>query len=434
MDKQELMDILEAGSAATIIIKVFSTKQLYSKDVDHTELLRIMNVASQILQDSLKKEVWNDYRSKFQAPVYENILPPPIIMKILEISTNLLKEYNILELGENLSKELEELFKHMDEIMIFDCKFPSSEIIPLFNNHKRYLMLLQKYWGKYLNIIQSLGTSPLVYRPNPLSRFILNLEYRIQYCVEQIGDENLLSSYRNMSLDPVASEDFGIDWDCGGQEMAMEFDKTINQVVMKTGIRHFDLTKHEEMFLEVCDDALEAVDKRTTEAWKKILAHSDKEAEEKQDKSHTDAKPSTCSEYIKKVENTLRDLVKRVYKNNFAEEWLNKIRSVLTESVYLEALERMKNRKVAEPEEILYFTYLKDVYTLIAQEWVMFKHCFSIKRNQFNSLMSIIIKGRTEEAHNRPEHLWPKIEQERTKVACHDLLEAINKNDKKMAF
>jgi len=82
-------------------------------------------------------------------------------------------------------------------------------------------------------------------------------------------------------------------------------------------------------------------------------------------------------------------------------------------------------RSVTNGEELLHFTNLPDVYKIISEKWSLFRNLFSCRRREFNSLMAPILKGRTDTAHNRPHHLRPPFEDERTKIACHDLLEKI---------
>ncbi|MDI6783127.1 MAG: hypothetical protein QME64_03410, partial [bacterium] len=117
--------------------------------------------------------------------------------------------------------------------------------------------------------------------------------------------------------------------------------------------------------------------------------------------------------------------VKNVYKSIFKDNWLSEINKTIGDESYNNSLKTMHQRGISSTEEIMSFTNLKDLHTLINSHWQYFQAYFNCLKKEFNTLMSGIIKARTETAHNRPEHLWPKIERDRTKVLCYDLLSKI---------
>jgi hypothetical protein len=84
----------------------------------------------------------------------------------------------------------------------------------------------------------------------------------------------------------------------------------------------------------------------------------------------------------------------------------------------------MDQRGILDQIEILHYLQLSDLLDLIRGNWSFFAPRTKLRRREFNDLVAAILKGRTEEAHNRPEHLWPEIERQRVRVACYDLLAA----------
>jgi hypothetical protein len=89
---------------------------------------------------------------------------------------------------------------------------------------------------------------------------------------------------------------------------------------------------------------------------------------------------------------------------------------------YRAAIDTMKQRRQLQATELLHYTNLKDLASIITRDWDLFRHGFDGQKKDFARLIAIVLKGRTEEAHHRPEHLWPEIEKQRVRVACHDLL------------
>jgi hypothetical protein len=63
----------------------------------------------------------------------------------------------------------------------------------------------------------------------------------------------------------------------------------------------------------------------------------------------------------------------------------------------------MKRRGVADSEQIIHFTQLSEVVDVISANFSLFAPRLGLKRKAFHALVGPILKGRTEEAHNRPD-------------------------------
>ncbi len=129
---------------------------------------------------------------------------------------------------------------------------------------------------------------------------------------------------------------------------------------------------------------------------------------------------------LKDVELAFRELVREKYRVKHGRDWLEKLQSDMDPQAVEAANATMKQRRAYSPQDFLHFTQLRDVRELISDRWNdMFHSAFKINRREFNRLSDTILKGRTEQAHHRPEHLFSSVEKERVHVAAHDLLESL---------
>lgn len=430
MEKDKIKNIAITLYCSSLIMQLFITKLKYSRQIDGTELIKILKVLSDIIKKNIQDEIWKDFLEKYGAyeePIYENNNPPRLLVNIISIGINCFEKNNINipeKIKESVPKEIVELGHKLTEIQIFDCKFPNPEINSEYRNPKRFLFLLQKYWQIYLRILQDTGTAPFRYNPHPVVRFIANLKYRIKKCVNEVNNGSLNSAFMELeTLDPIGSEEFDIEWECGGIRRVHEFEKALQEVLVENSLRNFELTEEEELFLDECGKASEYWSNKIKYEWKITNDHIKKVAKEQRGTDKN--KPKTLGEYINEVESNLRELIKVVYKKNFANNYLNVLQETIEKNACLSVKESMKSRHVGNDADFIYFTQLKDLQPLISKKWNLFKDYFTIRCNEFNTLLSGIIKARTDMFHSRPEHLWPEIEKERARVLCHDLLKSI---------
>ena len=130
-------------------------------------------------------------------------------------------------------------------------------------------------------------------------------------------------------------------------------------------------------------------------------------------------------EYVRELELSLRAVVKEKYQVEYRNTWLDELRRVIGDDPFAAADATMRQRRAYSTDDFLHFTQLRDLYTAISQNWNLFQDVFSTKRTHFNSKMNEVLRGRTEEAHNRPAHLFNPIQRKRAEVAAHDVLESL---------
>ena len=167
------------------------------------------------------------------------------------------------------------------------------------------------------------------------------------------------------------------------------------------------------------------IEDKTKHDFQQMLARIDKE--HPRFETNVKPEPQNPKEYLYLVENNLRKVIKTRYQKVFKGKWIEQIKLTIGEKAFLDAEQIMQNRGVTSYEEILNYTQLKDIHQLINSEWDTIHDYFSCSKKEYNKLMAGILQSRTEDAHNRPEHLWPPIERDRAKVLCHDLLKQIKK-------
>ncbi|HDL02021.1 MAG TPA: hypothetical protein ENH23_07295 [candidate division Zixibacteria bacterium] len=194
--------------------------------------------------------------------------------------------------------------------------------------------------------------------------------------------------------------------------------ETIEVLQSKIGHEIFSYTEQEQLFFDSFNNNFQENQARAEKHFNNLL---NKSTENKNQNRESNLE-LTCFGYIRAVELNLRKLIKQQYRSKYADNWVIALQESIGEIAYQNASDTMKKRKVADNNELIYFTTLPDLQRAIIQKWEIFKDIIPFKKKELNSLLAPILKGRTEEAHNRPKHLWSEIEQQRVRVACNDLL------------
>jgi hypothetical protein len=245
------------------------------------------------------------------------------------------------------------------------------------------------------------------------------LKARLGACLEQLGGPKFSEPLLQL-IQIEFGEDVGMydDWI---KERLNSVDETIENERLRIGTLHFDLTAQEKLFIETATLSLENV-KRQLKAWfSDVLGNAKKHAQEWGDAG---GRPDP-HKAVGKVETAFRKIIRDEAQARSKEAWLDFIKERIAEEAFNDAAKRMADRRVMDQGEIIHFLYLKDLRDLISAEWSIFHVHFSLQRKRWNELMDVIVKGRTDSAHFRPEHLWPEVEQSRLRIACHDILAGI---------
>jgi hypothetical protein len=417
--------------AAHHLLGLAESKKLYPNDVDLDEAAELRDVLMLELSVGIENPEFEEARKlikekKFDAFEHEEVILMVFMIGLARFSgeknlPDIKLEETLGEAYQNISPSLEKTVEKIQEILIFSCRFPDPTASAEFVQVPRFFFLLTKYWSLYRDIIVHHGTAPIGYTPHPLLRFIVNLKERIETCLDRVGDVEL-SSAINEVLEMPCDQDLNMAYEEWVQPRIEAASEAIERSRLCFKRQSFSLTKAERLFVHITEIALENLRDRTSKDWQKMLARVDKIRTSTGPSEKKDVLPVSCFESIGRVENVLRQLIQMQYQERFSENWLKELEQTMGVEVYNAAIETMKQRKQVDVAELLHYTNLSDLNLIIVKSWELFLPVFKGQKKDFHRNMAIILKGRTEEAHHRPEHLWPEIEKQRVRVACHDIL------------
>jgi hypothetical protein len=406
---------------------------MYPDDMLKPGPKRLREFFTEELESALTSAKQSDQLDRFQrskaSPESEDYMAAtlgPMLTAILAIKQllNCSDEEAHAKAQERCPKRLQDAIKSLHEVMLFDFQIPSPTGLPEYKSRERFFFLLGKYWEVYRAYLSHYMTAEGGYSPDPLTRFIVNLRARLRVCLDQVANpeiSDVLSELLQIQLDEDASV-----YDDWIKERLHGVDQAIEKARLEMGSLHFELTAQEKLFLETAMLALENVKKELKVWFSGLLKNAKSQAQEWKD---ADGHPDP-HQAVGKVETALRAIISVEAKARFKAGWCDFVRKSIGQEAYDEAMRRMAERGVTDPNELLHFLYLKDLRTIITGEWSIFHTHFSQPRKRWNELMDVILKGRTDSAHFRPDHLWPEVEQSRLRVACHDILGGIKKDAK----
>ncbi len=300
------------------------------------------------------------------------------------------------------------------EHLLFSCGFPHPIEDPSYSKPERYLFLLYRYWDIYSALLLQMARHPIIALPHPLGRYIATVRARIERCLAEVAQADLTDA-----VAPALQIEFSVDtmdfWEECGLPIVQRAGDALEAMRARMRLRHFDLTSAEDFFFKVARMELDGLDGLLTARWKCMLQPQDSPRKA----------PKVAWDYVRDVELELRKVARRAYECQYPTRWLDEVRGCLDGKARLAVESTMRKRGVEDPSQFLHYTQLSDLRDLISKGFGFCSSWFRIRKWEFNALMDLIIKGRTELAHNRPAHLWPEIERRRVEVACYDLLKAI---------
>ncbi len=336
----------------------------------------------------------------------------------LEIRKEIIEIYKFSY--EKISAELKQAVDSLKLIMILDCHIPISASNEDFLSKPRLMFLLSKYFEIYAEYIQYRTTAYMWFIPDPLVKFTTSLKIRIRKLIELLE----INKETSIILEFIELPPEDVD------AIPDQINSMINYSIETLEIQHtkfgheiFPFTEQEKLFIDSFNSHFQENRTHAEKHFHNFLNNTEKNSSNSSSKELQ--KELTCSEYIREVELKLRDLIKKQYLIKYGNNWIFGIKEAIGKNAYLIAVNTMEQRKITDLNELLHFTTLPDLQQAIKNKWDLFKDIIPIKRKEFNILLIPILKGRTEEAHNRPKHLWPEIEQQRVRVACKDLLSKI---------
>lgn len=325
--------------------------------------------------------------------------------------------------SEHVSPDLMALRERVQEILVFECREPLARAGRQFASPERALFMLGEYWALYRDMLLQHGKSVVSWSPHPLLRFIVSCRARIEQCLRTIGSPELSAAFAEVLEIPFDRDSADL-WDEWGAPRLEGASLAYEEARSRGPVVGFDMTQAESLFISVCRGELRLLDAKARETAAKYL----RPARTKAGSFNATGVPGTCFDWIAKVERALRKLVVAVAKSSSGEEWQGKVRKWLGAAA-VEAENVMKQRGVEDAAQLIHFTQLKDLVEIVRANYADFEPLLGLRRREFNRLTALIVKGRTETAHNRPEHLWPAKERKRTEVACADLLDAMKQGE-----
>jgi hypothetical protein len=407
-------------------------RHIYGDVPDESTALQIHQALLGVLDGMLEGETlpgiaWPDQRPHFEntadTTLLSNVAGALLIFLSGELNCGVDELDKVTAFArEKASATVQGIQSRLQELLVFDCRFPLPRAGAQYGSRERALFMVGQYWGFYRELLQQHGGAMIMFSPHPLLRFIVNAKARIKHYLEAIED-SALRSHMDEALDVSFDQDTNMAWEEWTLPIVARASEAYEEARLAIPSTSFALTEAEHLFLGSGRASLAELEKSSETEMGKLMANVARTQTAGGPEAAATG-PKTCHEMIGEVERALRDIVVTEAKQRRGDHWLAEVERLLGDGV-VEARATMLQRKVTNPEEIIYFTNLTDVCLVISQNFNLYAPRVGMTRREFNTKTARIVKGRTEEAHNRPEHLWPEIEQQRVRVDCHDLLGSI---------
>lgn len=442
---QFVAELAQLTQATKLLCSVMNTVHLYPSLAEKAEVFKLYHRAVQYVEQSISLSAFSEFEESYHRPEFYTDGPPDDLninfgMYLLQyylVSRGLsatafddvehndeLKEELHIALRESLdyaSPELRRDIELLKRLMILDCQIPHPSGDPEYNSEARAAFLLATYWHLYSDFILYLSTADMWYVPDPMIPLRISLKLRIETCITRLKVDQSMPSVNDLLRMPIDDIDVIPEYISNLVSWGSE---EIELVRSKHGHFDFRFTLQEEEFIGSFNSTLEFCKIQTDQEFSKHLNAAKNHNQENLSKP-LKTQSLTPSEYVRKVELALRSVIRRQYQEKFGDGWIDYIGKAIGPKAYASAQAIMRQRSISDGKEILHFTTLPDLQRAICENWALFQGQFSLRKKEFNALLALILKGRTEEAHNRPDHLHTEIEQQRLRVACADLLKKL---------
>lgn len=320
-----------------------------------------------------------------------------------------------------LSPRLLTLVENVELVMMFDCLIPESPDEPELRSKPRLLYALSEYWSIYSQFVSYISSAYGWFTPDPMLKYRINLKKRIEKCIKLLDASIQVCTVQNL-LEWTIEDIDGMSEEVN-REIARGWEE-IENLHSEIGHFTFEMNQQENMFVSHFNFNFQKLRAKAEKYFSGLLKRAEEQGEaSRQVEKNSD--PPSCFEYIRRVEQKMRKIIEEVYRKYYGDNWLFEIKVSIGEDAFGNAEETMNQRGVKNLSELLHYTFLTDLQQAIITRWNIFSNSIRISRKDFNKLLSPILMGRTEEAHNRPDHIWPEIEQQRVRVACNDLLKSL---------
>jgi hypothetical protein len=267
------------------LLALAESLKFYPADVDPDEALGLRDTLMREVSRELEDAQWEETRKLIEEEGFDAFQHTEVISVMLGLGIALLakpKSVSDIQPEEILKKayqaippSLGETLERVQEILIFNCRTPNPSAGADFIEVSRFFFLLTKYWILYRDILMHHGTAPIGYVPHPLLRFIINLKERMETCLLRIGDAEL-SNAINGILEISFDQDSNMAYEEWVQPKIQAASEIIERSCLRFRRQSFSLTKAEDLFVRVANEALRNLEVRTNSDWQKILARVDK--------------------------------------------------------------------------------------------------------------------------------------------------------------
>ena len=425
VDEARARLLATAFRAALLLRHYTETRHIYGNLPDRGKALALHESLVAYLDGALA-DLPLPFDWKAERPHFENTADQTIANKFQPVIFILLAG----ELGygpENLDKVEEyqrnnvlppipAIEERIQDILAFECRAPLARAGAEYVSRERAMFMLGHYWDFYRSLLQRHGAAQGCVSPHPLLRFIVNAKARIKACLATLADDALTHAVSEALEIPFNVDTLDV-WDDWAQPIVARTTEVYEEARLSANLGGFALTQAEQLFLESGNQQAEILSARLDDEMRKLMAP------QKKPRAPVESRERTCFEWIRVVERALRNVVLHEAQARVPAGWQRDVVYSLGDAADA-ARARMAQRGSSD-EHLIHYTDLKDVHAVISGNYPRYAHAIGLRRKEFNALMAHVLKGRTEEAHNRPAHLWPKIEQNRVSVACNDVFNAL---------
>lgn len=426
-------DWLLAGSAlvaAENIRMLRDTARCYARSIDPIEMSEILALLQTSIRGTLARLGWTDLLDALPDVITPTECADCGVQQIVERALRL--HCQEVESHQGPPSRLSDpallaAVERLGNVMFSVCLQPDPDADPCFRMPARHAFMLREYWNLLSGVLAATGEGEVGWAPHPLTSLVVNLEARICACLDAISDEQSASMRAQITglvecaLDP---QEFSISWECGDQAEAARVTAAIERVCLRFPSAGFDLTSAECMYLEQGKTATSQYQDRVRAEWNRISRRLEAETPPESGGS-PDVRDDVWG-YVRQVELSLRKLVFTAYSERFGEAWLYEVKKAIGEEDVADTLARLAKDKAKECD-FLHFLQPRVLRELCTHDWNLTGHFFpGRRRKDINALLEEWLRARTPEAHNRPVHLWSKIERHRARVTCHDLLQTMS--------
>ncbi len=438
---QELSDFIYSVKYLNVLM---DSLHYYPKLVDRSDLMRLHRLLADYVDTSLSSREFVSLQKIYDRPEFTSDGPPESlghifaacftwlaprikgesfdITKLNQDEMATIVDDTLLKAKKHLSEDLLQAVNSVNSAMVLDCLVPCPSDMVEFKSESRAAFLLSEYWNLFSEYVIYLSTAKAWFKPDPMLPLRTSLKLRINTLMEMLSAHGSCEPIERLLNWPVEEIDAVPEYIHELVDASSEFMESVRTIV---GHSSFSFVAQERMFFESFRHNFQTNRSRAEKHFSDILRRM-KETSPNSSRAKDHGQPPSCFDYIRMVERRLRDIVKRVYVERFGENWLSAIRESLGQDAYDAAVRTMNQRGITDAMEMLHFTNLPDLQQAVTKKWELFGVKTHMRKQEFNKLFAPILKGRTEEAHNRPDYLWPEIEQQRVRVACSDLLKHLD--------